>query len=85
VVLYNDIDLCLKIREKGYLIVWTPFAELYHYECVTRGYARTTAQQARDHFEHVLYQWKWQSTLDGGDRYYSPNLTVMAEDCSLRT
>ena len=83
-VLYNDIDLCLRIREKGYLIVWTPFAELYHYECVTRGHAHTTAQQARNYFEHVLYHWKWRDTVDAGDCYYNPNLTVMGEDCSLK-
>jgi len=35
VIAYNDVDLCLKIRERGYLIVWTPFAELYHFESVT--------------------------------------------------
>src|SRR5207302_3273705 len=36
-VAFNDVDLCLRIRERGYLIVWTPYAELYHHESATRG------------------------------------------------
>src|SRR3546814_15247948 len=40
-VAFNDIDLCLRIREMGYRNLWTPFAELYHYASATRGYENT--------------------------------------------
>lgn len=42
----NDVDLCLKIREKGYLNIFTPFAELYHYESKTRGMGRGREAEA---------------------------------------
>jgi len=41
----NDVDLCLKIREKGYLIVYTPYSELYHYESLSRGYENTPGKK----------------------------------------
>jgi GT2 family glycosyltransferase len=46
-VLYNDVDFCLRIREAGYRNLWTPFAELYHYEAATKGYDKTPEQKAR--------------------------------------
>ena len=46
-VAFNDVDLCLKIREKGYLNIFTPFAELYHYESKSRGYEDTPEKQKR--------------------------------------
>ncbi len=83
-MLYNDLDLCLKIREKGYLIVWTPYAELYHYELVTRGPSDTPERLAHNYYEHLLFMWKWGPMLDRGDPYYNPNLTRDGEDCRLR-
>jgi GT2 family glycosyltransferase len=36
-ITFNDIDLCLKLRAKGYKNIWTPDAILYHHEAATRG------------------------------------------------
>jgi GT2 family glycosyltransferase len=81
---FNDIDLCLKIREKGFLIVWTPFAELYHIEMKTRGFHDTPAKQRRFRRDIELFQNKWQHLLKKGDPYYNPNLTLEREDFSLK-
>ena len=43
----NDVDLCLRLRARGYAVLWTPFAELYHHESVSRGYANAPADLAR--------------------------------------
>jgi GT2 family glycosyltransferase len=80
----NDIDFCLKIRERGYLIVYTPYAELYHYESLSRGYEDTKEKQKRFKKEIIYFQKKWKDILDNGDPYYNPNLTLNREDFSIR-
>jgi GT2 family glycosyltransferase len=80
---FNDIDLCLKIREKGFLIVWTPFTELYHIEMKTRGFHDTALKQKNCKREIELFKKKWQHILKQGDPYYNPNLTLEREDFSL--
>ncbi len=45
VFVFNDVDLFMKLRENGYLVKFTPYAELYHYESKTRGYDKTLAKQ----------------------------------------
>lgn len=80
---FNDIDLCLKIREKGYLIVWTPYAQLVHYESKTRGYEDTPEKQQRFKMEIDRFVGKWQPWLDKGDPYYNPNLSLTREDFSI--
>ena len=81
---FNDVDYCLKIREKGYLIVYTPYAELYHHESLSRGYEDTPEKQARFRKEIELFQRKWKDVLTKGDPYYNPNLTLEREDFSIR-
>ncbi|MBI5827027.1 MAG: glycosyltransferase family 2 protein [Deltaproteobacteria bacterium] len=81
---FNDVDLCMKIRDKGYLIVWTPYAELYHYESKTRGYEDTPEKQQRFETEIDLFRQRWGDYLDKGDPYYNANLTLQKEDFSLR-
>jgi GT2 family glycosyltransferase len=81
---YNDVDLCLKIREKGYVIVWTPYAELYHDESKTRGYEDDPEKQGRFQQEKELFRQKWSGVLERGDPYYNPNLTLEREDFSVR-
>ncbi|MEQ8173199.1 MAG: glycosyltransferase family 2 protein, partial [Candidatus Eremiobacterota bacterium] len=83
-IAFNDVDLCLKIREKGYLIIWTPYAELYHYESKTRGLEDTPEKQERAKKEVELLRTKWKDILDKGDPYYNPNLTLDKEDFSLK-
>ncbi len=81
---FNDVDLCLKIRSKGYLIVWTPFAELYHHESKTRGYEDTQEKVERFESERALLSQRWAEILNNGDPYYNINLTLVKEDFSLK-
>jgi len=82
-VAFNDIDLCMKVRRLGYRVVWTPHAELRHYESLTRGFDDTPEKRALSYYEDLRFRWKWQSEIDRGDPYYSPNLTHRRENCSL--
>lgn len=84
-VAYNDVDFCLKIRKAGYLIVWTPFAELYHYESKSRGLEDTPEKRIRFEGEVKRFQKRWAKELAAGDPYYNPNFTLDREDFSLRT
>lgn len=83
-VAYNDVDLCLRLRQQGLLIVFTPFAELYHYESVSRGSDLSKQNAGRFHQEEALFQRTWKEFLDRGDPYYNPNLTLQRGDYSLR-
>ena len=67
---FNDIDLCIKVHEKGYRNVFTPFAELYHHESKTRGYEDTPEKQERFSGEVDLFKIKWPAVLSNGDIYY---------------
>ena len=81
-IAFNDIDYCLKVREKGYRIIWTPFAELYHLESASRGYEDTPEKRARFGEEIQYMQRRWGNQLLY-DPYYNPNLTLRSEDCQL--
>ena len=83
-VAFNDVDLCLKIRKAGYLIVWTPFAEAYHYESKSRGLETTPEKVARFNSEINNFLSKWRETRDAGDPYYNPNLTLEREDFGIK-
>jgi len=75
-VAFGDIDLCLRVREKGYRVVYTPYAMLYHKECATRGKLHPSEDEA-----YMMNRWR--DTLIKGDTYYSANLTLLREDYSL--
>jgi glycosyltransferase involved in cell wall biosynthesis len=78
---FNDVDLCLKIRERGYSIIWTPYAELYHLESASRGSdADPENGRARQEEEHMKNLW---GTDRNEDPFYSPNLTRDHEDYGL--
>lgn len=81
-VAFNDVDLCMRIREAGYLIVWTPYAELYHYESKSRGKENTPQKRERFAGEVKRFQARWEKELAAGDPYYNPNLTLDREDFS---
>ncbi len=81
---FNDIDFCLKIRENGYLIVYTPYAELYHHESASRGREDTPERQARFNKEVGIMRSKWKRVFEAGDPYYNSNLTLVKEDFSLK-
>jgi len=81
-VAFNDVDFCMRIRKAGYLIVFTPFAELYHYESKSRGYDDKAEKRARLITEIILFRQRWADELQKGDPYYNPNLTPEREDFS---
>ncbi|CAM3775117.1 Hyaluronan synthase [Vibrio aerogenes CECT 7868] len=81
-VAFNDIDFCLRVQEAGYFNVWTPYAELYHYESKTRGFEDTPEKIARFQKEVEYMQNRW-GTLLLQDPCYNPNLTLAREDFSL--
>ncbi len=83
-VAFNDVDFCMRVRRAGYLNVWTPFAELYHYESKSRGYEDTPEKQKRFEGEIRRFQERWVKELAAGDPYYNPNLTLDREDFSPR-
>ena len=83
-VAFNDVDLCMKIRKKGYLVVFTPYAELYHYESKSRGNDSTPEKLERFRGEIDRFKEKWQKQFDDGDPYYNPNLTLTRDDFSLK-
>ena len=84
VVSLNDVDFCLRLREAGYLNVFTPFAVLTHYESKSRGLDDTGEKAKRYERESELFRVKWQKVLERGDPYYNPNFTLDKSDYSLR-
>jgi GT2 family glycosyltransferase len=82
-VAYNDVDLCMRIRDKGQLIVWTPHAQLYHHESLSRGQDDTPEKRKRFDFESNLFLSRWAQFMEAGDPYYNPNLTLGRCDFSL--
>jgi len=82
-IAYNDVDLCLKIRSKGYLIVWTPFAEFYHHESLTRGKPSTKEKWQREMSERNYLLSKWDKVIKDGDPYYSRHLNQSIADFTL--
>ncbi len=83
-VAFNDVDLCMKIRQAGYLIVFTPYAEFYHYESKSRGFEDSPEKVKRFNGEINRFMGKWGSVLEAGDPYYNPNLTLVHENFSLK-
>ena len=80
----NDVDFCLKLREKGYLNVFTPFAELYHFESVSRGLDDQGQKAQRYNRESEHFRQKWKEVLDAGDPYYNPNFSLDRSDFALK-
>ena len=75
-VAFNDIDFCLKIRQKGYLVVLNPFAKLTHYESKTRGMEDTKEKIQRFESEIDLFKEKWKRILEFGDPYFNINFRL---------
>lgn len=80
-IAFNDVDLCLRIREAGYVNVWTPYAELYHYESATRGMEDSPEKQQRFSSEVGFMLTRWPN-IDK-DYAYNPNLTLEHLDFGL--
>ncbi len=81
-VAYNDIDFCLRLRKLGYLIVYTPYAELIHHESISRGYEDTPEKVERFQREFNAMQARWGKVLQR-DPYYNPNLSLQRHDFGL--
>lgn len=80
----NDVDFCLKLRQAGYLNVWTPFAELYHHESISRGLDDKGEKAARYNRESEQFRTKWKAVLEKGDPYYNPNFSLDRSDFVLK-
>ena len=76
----NDVDFCLKLRQMGYLNVFTPFAELYHYESASRGLDDQGEKAQRYNRESEKFRKKWKDVLEKGDPYYNPNFSLDRSD-----
>lgn len=83
-VAFNDIDFCMKLRKAGYLIVYNPYAQLYHYESKSRGLEDTPEKVARFNREIAAFEKRWPDILREGDPYYNPNLSLDSQDFSLK-
>lgn len=78
-VAYNDVDFCLRLKEKGYYNLWTPYAELYHHESISRGKEDTKEKHKRFQKERLFMKTRWGKALEE-DEYYNPNLTRKFEN-----
>ncbi len=80
----NDVDLCLRIRNNGYLIIFTPYAEAYHYESKSRGYMKESKEKF-DIFNRAVkrLQSKWSYELEH-DPYYNINLSLSSESFAIK-
>ena len=83
-VAFNDIDYCMKVRSLGKLVVYAPYALLYHYESKSRGLEDTPEKVARFNREVAKFAKKWPEILRDGDPYYNPNLTLRKSNFALR-
>lgn len=81
-VAFNDIDLCLRLIERGYRNLWTPYAELYHYESASRGSDLVGEKAARFKREVTVMRQRWGDVLDH-DPYWNPNLSLCSTDVAL--
>lgn len=85
VISLNDVDLCLKLRAKGLLNIFTPFAELFHYESASRGIDIQDAAKAKRYEEEsAIFRERWAKELAAGDPYFNPNFSLDRSDYSLK-
>lgn len=75
-VAFNDVDFCMKVREKGYTVVYTPFAKLYHFESKSRGNDDTPEKEKRFLREINIFKEKWGDELEKGDPYFNKNFRL---------
>ena len=83
-VAFNDVDFCVRVREAGYTNVFTPFAQLYHYESKSRGMEDNPEKQKRFQGEVLRFQARWGDLLTKGDPCTNPNFDIQREDFSLK-
>lgn len=83
-VALNDVDLCIRAWKAGRVNVFTPFAELYHYESASRGSDLAGKNAERYEKESALFREKWKELLEQGDPYYNPNFSLERSDFALK-
>lgn len=83
-VAFNDVDLCLRTGQKGYLVVYQPYVEMYHYESKSRGSEDSEEKIRRFQSEIEFMRTRWIDLLKQGDPYYNKNLTLSKWNYSLR-
>ena len=83
-VAFNDVDLCLKVRKNGYLIVYDPYAKLYHMESKTRGAEDSKEKVRRFQTEIEYMRCHWIDILKNGDPCYNKNLSLTKWNYSLK-
>lgn len=81
-VAFNDVDYCLRLRERHWRVVWTPYATLYHHESVSRGRDRSPEKRARAEKEVAYMISRWGHVMRH-DPFYNPNLSYARPDFSL--
>ncbi len=83
-VALNDVDLCIRAWKTGRVNVFTPFAELYHYESASRGTDQAGENAERYERECELFRERWKELLEKGDPYYNPNFSLDRSDFALK-
>ena len=86
-VALNDVDFCLRLLEKGYVNIWTPFCELYHFESASRGsdVEKPDPEKAKRYDEEAEhFRTKWKALLEKGDPYYNVNFSLDRSDFTLK-
>lgn len=81
-VAFNDVDYCLRLRAAGHRVVWTPHAELYHHESVSRGKANSWRRKLQARHEVMVMRRRWAREMQQ-DPFYNPNLSYQQADFSL--
>ena len=81
-VAFNDVDYCLRVRAAGYRVLWTPHAELYHHESVSRGVDDSWRRKFRAKREVAVMRRRWGHVMKR-DPFYNPNLSYQQPDFSL--
>ena len=81
---FNDVDLCLRLGDYGYRVVWTPFAELFHFETASHGLeGDDSAKHEWGHGEWQHLRKTWGSLLESADPFHNPNLIFHSNHCEI--
>lgn len=84
-VAFNDIDLCMKLKERGDSIVYTPYARLHHFESKSRGLEDNPEKIKRFNSEIARFNLKWEKFLEKGDPFFNKNLSLKSNIYLSRT
>jgi len=78
-VAFNDVDYCLRVRQAGFKVVWTPHAELYHHESISRGKDKSAKRMRVAEREVAYMRRRWRKEMQS-DPFYNPNFSYMRPD-----